>query len=198
MEGLTPQVLAPVRSHASRWWLLITFVLGAAGALSGVALFAKGTYLVTPFEVELSAMPSFSGNTELSVRPVPGLEPGFAEASTHWSPMTFRMTVVGVTDAAEAARFLANPFALAGHLRFSEQGKDAIGKFGMRLGLVAGGGGAAGGLIASFGRWRRVPGGILAAILVVGIIGLLVHQTYDINEFRETRFVPTASGPLRL
>lgn len=193
MEGLAPEALAPTRTGPSRWWILVTFVLGAAGSLVGVGLFAKGTYLVRPFEVEMSAIPSLSGETELSVRPVPGLEPGFAQADTHTAPMTFRMTIVGVTDPAEAARLLSDPRTLADFLRSDEQGKEAIRNFGLRLGLVALGGGAAGGLAATFGRWRRALGGIIAAVVVVGVIGLLVSQTYDIEKFRGTRFVPIAS-----
>jgi hypothetical protein len=176
--------------------MLVTFALGAAGSLASVGLFAKGTYTVTPFVVELSATPSVTGETELSVRPVPGLEPGFAQADTHQAPMTFRMTVVGVTSPTEAAKLLANPRSLADYIRSSEEGKDAIKKFGTRLGLVALGGGAAGGIVASFaslGRWRRIVGALISGILVVGVIGLLVHQTYDVEKFRGTRFVPVAS-----
>lgn len=181
------------RTRPARWWIAVTVLAGAAGALAAVGLFSKSEYTIPPFRVELSAVPSLSGDTELSVRPLPGLEPGFAEASTHRSPITFRMTVLGVESAAEAARLVADPHTLAEHLRFSEQGRDAVRDFGIRLGLIALAGGAAGGVAVSFGRWRRIVGGVLAGALVVGVVAVLLHQTYEVDEFRNARFRPAAA-----
>lgn len=183
----------------SRWWIVATIVAGIAGSAILVTLFGKGTYTVTPLRVELSARPALQGSTQLSVRPeategIRRVEPGFAEAGTHQSPMLFRMTVVGA-GAGSTLRdptLLQDPFRLATFIR--TEGSEAIGSFGRKLGLLAFLGGALGGLAVSMGRWRRMLGGALAGIVALGLAGLLLHQTYDLSEFQKVQFQRTESA----
>ncbi|MBI4730435.1 MAG: hypothetical protein HY775_13200, partial [Acidobacteria bacterium] len=76
----------------ARWWIAVTFVFGAAGALTSVGLYSAKTYSIQPLRVELSAMPALAGASQLTVRPRPGIQTGYAEAPTHTSPITLRMT----------------------------------------------------------------------------------------------------------
>lgn len=193
MEGLADQVLGK-KKRAPRWWIAVTLVAGAIGALGAVSSFGGGTYTITPLRVELSAKAALQGSTQLSVRPLPGIQPAHAEAGTHQSPMTVRMTVVGVDAKAlvKHPTLFANPFNLASYIR--EEGKDAFKDFATRLIMLAISGGAAGGLVVSFGRWKRIAGGALAGVLVLGIIGGLLYATYDVGEFRNTKFVLDRGG----
>jgi hypothetical protein len=193
-EGMDFQALAPAKRKRSRWWILITILFGIAGSIGAIAAFGKGTYTISPFKVEFRAIPSAKGETQLIIRPETlGVEPGHAEATTHKAPMTLRMTVLDVSGTLPTRALLSDPFRLADHLRFSDEGREAIANFGRKLGLLAAGGGLAGGLVVSLGRFRRVPGALLSGVLALGVIGLLVHQTYDIDKFRQARFERTSS-----
>jgi hypothetical protein len=123
-----------------------------------------------------------------------GVEPGRAEAVTHKAPITLRMTVLGVSGTLPTRALLSDPFRLADHLRYSDEGRDAIASFGRKLGFLAAGGGLAGGLVVSLGRFRRIPGALLSGVVALGIIGVLVHQTYDIEKFNQTRFERTSNS----
>lgn len=209
----TAPATAGVGTKPARWWIAVTLLAGALGATGSVAAFGSETYTITPLRVKLSARPALLGSSQLSVEPVPGALPWHSEAGTHNSPITFRMTVVGVgvhdefasgslaglgeaaeDDAVLRAVVNRDPHALVQHIRFSEEGKEAIADFGMRLGLLAVSGGAVGGLAVSFGRWRRLLGGALAGILAIGIVGALLHQTFDAEEFRNARVVVEDQG----
>lgn len=196
MEGIAA---ATSTGKPARWWIAITIAAGIVGGMTTVGLLSAKTYSIPPLRVELSATPSFGGTSQLKVEPrplPPGVRTGHAEAPTHSSPIDFRMTVAGV-DLAGVARqpgVLANPLATARHIRFSEDGKKAIRDFGMRLAMLALAGGAAGGAAVSFGRWKRILGGAVAGLVALGLVGVLLHQTYDVDEFRNTRYVTETPG----
>lgn len=191
MEG---SAIAPPRQVQRQGYLILTILLGIAGSLIGMAAFAKGTYRVGPLIVEMSVMPSGSGTTELGVEPIRGaplIRAGHAKADTHTGFLAFEGTVVGVQGDAFlplAAKAVANPKALADEIK--AEGKSAGRRFGLRVGLVVLGGGAAGGFaVALLGmRARRIFQGAAAGVIVVAILGVLAWQTYDIDEFSKVQF----------
>lgn len=202
LENLTSRVHGRRErgARAGRRWAgaVLVIVAGVVGAAIALTLFAKATYTVTPLRVELSAVPALQGSTQLSVRPeaanaVGGVRPGSAEAGTHQAPITFRMTVVGVGMGTELRdpTISSDPERLATFIR--TEGKSAIADFGRRLAIIGFLGGAVGGLVVSMGRWKRILGGALAGLLALGLTGVLLHQTYDLTEFRNTRFVTQAA-----
>lgn len=187
---------APRRTKPPAWWILVTIVAGAAGALGAVAAAGKGTYDVAAFRVEFRATPAALGKTELAVQPetpIPGVPRQHAEAGTHNAPLVVRATIVDASRTVPSdLRAFDSPADLAGYL--GDEGKDAIQRFALYLAGLAAGGGAAGGLLISFGRWRRVLGGLVAGIATFAAIGFLMQQTYDAREFQKTSFVVEEPG----
>ena len=191
MEG---SAIAPPRQVQRQGYLVLTIILGIAGSFIAMAAFAKGTYRVGPLLVDMKVFPATKGTTELGVEPITGaplIKPGHAKADTHTGFLGFEGTVIGVygegfIDLASTA--VANPKALADEIK--AEGKNAGRKFGLRVGLVVLGGGAAGGFaVALLGmRMRRVFQGAAAGVLVVAILGVLAWQTYDIDKFSQEQF----------
>ena len=183
----TPKTFS-YRPRRSPIWVLITIIAGVAGAAGAVAVGAHGTYDIPPFRAELRTWPSVSGKTELAVR-APVIGRAHVEARTHDGPITFRVTIVGISSKATVAdlQALRDPHDLATLL--GRQDSAAIRAFAIKVGLLALGGGLAGGLLVFFGRWRRFLGGALAGLLVIAIVGAVVEATYDTEQFRNTHFV---------
>ena len=188
----------PKRPKPPKVWVLVTIIAGAAGALGAVAAGGKGTYDVAAFRVELRAMPAALGKTELAVRPEPpaaGVPRTHAEAGTHNAPLVVRATVVDVSGAVPSdLKAFWSPYDLASYL--GDEGKDAAQRFALMLAGLAAAGGAGAGLLVSFGRWRRVVGGLAAGVLTFAVIGFLMQQTYDAREFQKTSFVSDDSQPI--
>jgi len=191
---MEPSTLQPdaKRAKPSAWWKLAVAILGAGGALGAVAAGGSGTYVITPFDVELSARPAAYGKTELAVQPIEGVPiPLHAEAGTHASPIVARVTITGIATPpapSDLRLFERGPSALAAHI--GEQGKAAVRSLAIKLAALAlGGGAAAGGALALFGRPWRIVGGALAGLLTFAIIGVLMQQTYDTSEFLKTQFI---------
>jgi hypothetical protein len=191
MEG---SAIAPPRQVQRQGYLVLTIILGIAGSFIAMAAFAKGTYRVGPLLVEMKVFPAAKGSTELGVEPIPNaplIKPGHAKADTHTGFLAFEGVVNGVYGEGLielAAKQVANPKALADEIK--ADGKSAGRKFGLRVGLVVLGGGAAGGFaVALLGmRMRRVFQGAAAGVLVIAILGVLAWQTYDIDKFSEVQF----------
>jgi len=181
------------KAKPSRWWTLITVAVGATGALGAIGVAGSGTYDVAPFKVELQALPAPAGKTVLAKRAA-GIEPGRAEAGTHNSPVELRATIVGISGGGITSTddlAIAEPSGFATFM--GSEGKEAVRAFAIKLALLAAAGGAAGGLAISLGRWRRILGGAVGGILAIAVIGVLVAQTYDTEEFKKTTF--TSDGP---
>lgn len=178
----------PASRRPSAWWILVTLVAGVAGALGAIALGGRGTYDVPPFRAELRAWPAVAGKTELAVR-APAIGRAHTEAGTHSAPIDFRVTIVGLSSAPAASdlRALRTPRDLA--TLIGQQDEAAVRAFAIKLGLLALGGGLAGGAIVSMGRWQRIVGGALAGLLALAAIGVAVKVTYNVDEFAKTRFV---------
>jgi hypothetical protein len=191
---------APVRGHLGA--LIASAVLGIVGSLAGIAAFGHGTYPIGPLSVELSVKPGGSGTTELAVAPaITGLDPGHTTTNTHSGYLQFRGTVVGITRPSalvDAKRFAADPFTLATFIR--DDGQVALKKVGIRAGIAALAGGAAGGgAIALFGmRPKRVLQSAIAGVAIVAILGVVAWRTYNVNSFARSTFTPagiTTSAP---
>lgn len=194
--------IAPPRQIQRQGYLILTILMGIAGSLIAMAAFAKGQYRVGPLIVEMKAFPATSGTTELGVEPIsgaPAVRPGHAKAETHTGFLGLEGTVIGVQGDAFvplAVQAVTSPKTLADQIQ--ADGKSAGRRFGLRVGLVVLGGGAAGGFaVALLGmRARRIFQGAAAGVLVVAILGLLAWQTYDIDEFSKVRFTSgTAEAP---
>ena len=195
MEG---SAIAPPKTVTRQGYLIVTLLLGIAGSLVALYGFGKGTYRVGPLLVEMSVRPDTSGTTELGVRFAQlGLKAGSVETKTHEGLLAIRGTVVdlvgGESVAPDAILATKDPASLARTIR--DQGKDAFRKFAIRLGLVTVAGGAAGGFaIALVGlKTRRLFQGALAGVIVVGALGLLAWQTYDIDKLNGVQFKPPSA-----
>jgi hypothetical protein len=191
MEG---SAIAPPRQVKTQGYLVLTILLGIAGSLIAMAGFAKGTYRVGPLLVDMKVFPSGSGTTELGVEPISGaplIKPGHTKTDTHTGFLAFEGIVTGVYGDALvplAAQMVASPKSLADEIK--AEGKTAGRKFGLRVGLVVLGGGAAGGfVVALLGmRMRRIFQGAAAGVIVVAILGVVAWQTYDIDKFSDVKF----------
>lgn len=188
MQG---SAIAPPHQVPQIRWLIAALVLGAAGSMVAIGAFGSDEYRVGSLIVEMKMKPSSSGTTELAVRPIRTLPTGFAEANTHIGFLSFRGTIIGVYGESlleEATLATANPKTLATYIQ--DQGESAIRRFLLRIGVLTLAGGAAGGLIiALFGmRVRRVFQGVLAGVVLVGVLGLVAWQTYDIEKFDNVQY----------
>ena len=191
MEG---SAIAPPPQVQRQGYLILTMVMGIAGSFISMAAFAHGSYRVGPLIVEMKVKPATKGTTELAVSPIssaPLIHPGHAIADTHTGFLGFEGTVTGVyvaDPALLAVKELADPKALADEIK--KDGRSAAKKFGLRVGLVVLGGGAAGGFaVALIGmRTRRIFQGAIAGVIVVAILGVLAWQTYDIDKFKTVHF----------
>jgi 4-hydroxybenzoate polyprenyltransferase len=87
-----------------------------------------------------------------------------------------------------AVKAVTSPKSLADQIK--ADGKSAGRRFGLRVGLVVLGGGAAGGFaMALVGmRARRIFQGAAAGVIVVAILGVIAWQTYDIDAFSKVQF----------
>jgi hypothetical protein len=191
MEG---SALAPPKQVTRQGYLILTILLGIGGSAGAMAAFGHGTYRVGPLLVEMRAKPSTSGTTEVGVEFAQlGLKAGGAKAQTHSGFLALEGRVVGIIGDASAVQAIVatkDPLTLAKTIR--DQGKTAIRKFLLRLGLVVLGGGAAGGFaVALVGlKARRIFQGIAAGVIAVGVLGVLAWQTYDIEKFSTVQFKP--------
>lgn len=188
MEG---SALAPAHEVPQKRYMIAALLLGAAGSMVAIAAFGEGRYRVGPMVVEMQVKPATSGTTELGVEPVRTLRSGNAEVKTHEGFLAFRGTVVGVFGEANIPDTLLltkDPKSLATTIR--DEGKSAFRSFGIRLGWLTLAGGGAGGLaIALIGmKTRRVLQGALGGVILVGALGLVAWQTYDINKFDQVQF----------
>src|SRR5260221_3035278 len=152
MEG----AVAPPPRQVTQWrWLAITILLGFAGSLSALIGCGKGTYSMGPLVVELSVRPATSGRTELAIEPIKGLDAGHAQANTHQGFLAFRGTVITIHGEAllpQARAILADPRSLDTYIK--DQNKEAMKRFGLKVGLMALAGGAGGGAIIGLIRLR--------------------------------------------
>jgi len=193
MEG---SAIAPPHQVAQVRWLIAAMLLGAAGSLVAISAFGSAPYRVGPIVMEMKMRPSTSGTTELAVNVAGRLTPGFTEANTHTGFLSFRGTVISVVgepSLPDALLATKDPSSLATFIE--EEGGTAIRKFILRIGLLTLAGGAAGGMaIAAIGmRARRIFQGMVAGVILVGALGAVAYQTYDIEEFKKVQFRPAGS-----
>jgi hypothetical protein len=176
------------RRKPAGWWIIVTLIAGIGGAAGAVAIGGHGVYTISPFRAELRARPSATGKTEIAIR-APLIGRAHAEASTHKAPISFRVTITGISRDAAASDIAAlrDPKTLADVI--ARQDSAAVRSFAIKVGLLALGGGFAGGLVVSFGRWRRMLGGALAGLLAIAIVGVAVKATYNTDQFAQTHFV---------
>jgi len=198
MEGAA---LAPPRQVQRQGYLILTILLGIAGSLVAMGAFGKGTYRVGPFLVEMSVKPATKGTTQVGVEfAQAGLRAGSVKKETHTGFLALRGSVVGIVGSQLSAEQIAatsDPFTLATTIR--DDGKTAMRKFAIRLGLVVLAGGGAGGFaIALVGlKTRRLFQGMIAGVVVVGILGVLAWQTYDIDKLKSASFTTPVSQLLQ-
>jgi hypothetical protein len=188
MEG---SAIAPPHQVAQVRWLIAAMLLGAAGSLVAISAFGSAPYRIGPIVVEMKMRPSTSGTSELAVNVAGRLTPGFAEANTHTGFLSFRGTVISVVgepSLPDALLATKDPYSLATFIK--EEGGTAIRSFILRIGLLTLAGGAAGGMaVAAIGmRARRILQGMVAGVVLVGALGAVAYQTYDIEAFKEVQF----------
>jgi len=191
MEG---SAIAPPKQVARQGYLIVTVLLGIAGSLIAMAGFGAHEYRVGPFLVDMNVKPATEGKTAIGIEFAQlGLKAGTAEAKTHSGFLEIEGTITGIVGTSLAPDAIAatrDPATLAKFIQ--EEGKTAMRKYLLRLGLVVLGGGAAGGAaIALIGlKTRRLFQGAIAGVLVVAILGLIAWQTYDLSKFNGLNFRP--------
>lgn len=189
-------------AKASALALILPLLLGIGGSVGLVSLLGSGTYDVSPLRVKMSVKVATSGDTALSVEAPGAPAAGKAVATTHDSPLRFDATIVGI-DAAGLGRAVvdavtptgqqtteplnpAEPASVARYL--ASNGKSAARSFGIKVGLLAAGGGLVGAGIGALGNRKRSIAGLIAGLAVVGALGLIAQQTYDVSGFEGTTF----------
>jgi len=193
MEG---SAIAPPKQVTRQSYLIVTVILGIAGSAIAMAAFGAHTYRVGPLLVDMRVKPSTEGTTTVGVEFAQlGLNAGTVKVNTHSGYLALEGRIVGIVGtgvSVEAVAATKDPATLAKYIQ--TEGKTAMRKYLLRLGLIVLGGGAAGGAaIALIGlKTRRVFQGAIAGVLVVGILGLLAWQTYDIGKFKGVTFGPPA------
>jgi hypothetical protein len=199
MEG---SAIAPPKQVARQGYLIVTVLLGIAGSLIAMAAFGAHEYRVGPFLVDMSVKPATEGKTAIGIEfAQSGLKAGTAEANTHSGFLEIEGTVTGIIGTGLAPEAIAATKDPATFAKFIQtEGKTAMRKYLLRLGLVVLGGGAAGGaVIALIGlKTRRLFQGAIAGVLVVGLLGLYAWQTYDLSKFDGVNFkAPTVASTNR-
>lgn len=185
------QAIAPPHEVSSYRYMVAALILGAAGSMIALAAFSAHDYRVGPVVMRFAIQPDTSGNTQFRIEPARTLRTGFAEADTHAGFLSLRGTVAGVSGEAflpDALLSTRDPKSLATTIR--DEGKSAFRSFGIRVGWITLAGGGAGGMaIALFGmKARRILQGALGGVLLVGALGLVAWQTYDIDKFDQVQF----------
>ncbi|GAC1420340.1 MAG: hypothetical protein NVSMB57_14390 [Actinomycetota bacterium] len=172
--------------------LLLAIVAGIAGSAGAVALFGKGTYTVGPFRVALSVKPAASGTTTIGLDSPKLPRQGEATAMTHQGFLAFGARVVDVDQAGlvkateRIASSVTSPESF-GH-SLSADGQAALQSFGIKVGLIALGGGFAAGLAGALGNPKRAIVGAIAGVVVMAGLGLWAKQTYDVSHFKGVTF----------
>ncbi|MGH2783709.1 MAG: hypothetical protein ACRDJ1_00420 [Actinomycetota bacterium] len=187
----TGEALAPAHEVSSYRFMVAAMILGAAGSMIALAAFSAHEYRVGPILLQMQIMPDTSGNSQLRIEPVRTLRTGFAEARTHTGFLSLRGTVTGISGEAflpDAILSTKDPKSLATTIR--DEGKSAFRSFGIRVAWQTLAGGGAGGMaIALFSmKARRVLQGALGGLILVGGLGLVAWQTYDIDKFDQVQF----------
>ncbi len=183
----------PPPHQVGRWqYLVLSLLFGGPGSMVALAAFGQGTYRVGPLVVQMKVRPATSGTTELAVQPaITQIQTGHVEAKTHEGFLAGKATVVGVVgDVKQVLPLVRSPRSLVDAIK--EDGETAMRSFGIKVGLVTLGGGAAGGLaIALLGmKLRRVFQGALAGLVLVGGLGIVAWQTYDEEQLTRATFRP--------
>jgi hypothetical protein len=194
---MEPSVLAPRKPKPPKWWVAVTLAAGVVGSFAAIAIAGKGSYEVPPFTMDLSARPAPAGKTEFEFKPsATGLSPGFAEAGTHAAPLAFRVTVTGANALDSDIARTATPGGFQDFM--TENGKDAVRSFAIKVGLASLVGSLLAGAAISMGRWQRVVGSLIAGVLTIATLGGITAATYDGDEFKKTNFRPTTGAPVDL
>lgn len=85
-EPVTPRSLGP------RMRVLLFALMGALGGMIVFCLAGAGSFSVGPAQISVQALPALDGQTILDLPPL-----GAVEASTHWVPLTLKLTVQRVS-----------------------------------------------------------------------------------------------------
>lgn len=184
--------MAPPKTTSRSIYLILTVLFGIAGSLGALAAFGEGEYRVGPLVVRMKVTPATEGTTKLAVEYAQlGLTAGGVKTKTHTGFLALEGDVVGIFGTASAPQAILatkDPTSLAKTIR--DEGKAAFRSFGIRLGLITLGGGAAGGFaIALVGlKTRRLFQGAAAGVIVVAVLGVLAWQTYNIEKFEPVQF----------
>lgn len=198
MEAIEAPAVATAKGGITG--LILPVLLGVAGSLGAVSALGKGTYDVAPLKVKMSVSVAGSGSTTMSMEAA-GFTPGKSAAATHDSPLEFGAVIVGV-DAAGLARAVVENNVASGPTSepldptkpelvsryLADNGKSAARSFGIKVGLLALGGGLIAAGIGALGKPKRSIAGAVAGLLVVGVLGLIAQQTYDVTGFQNTQF----------
>jgi hypothetical protein len=167
--------------------LLLSVVVGLAGAALGMAAWGATSVDMGPFRVRLAG--GFGhGVTEVGLPPF-----GRLTADTHTAPlhMTATLEDLNVPELAGALR-RRSVDAIVAEVEHDAEG--SITPFALRLLGIAVAGATLLAVPAFWRRWRRVAIASLAALLVVGGSEVAAWGTYRPNAFLS----PTYSGSLRL
>ena len=166
---------------------LLAIAVGAAAALLALGPLGRTEATVGPGRVEISAVPTWQGQTVVELPPL-----GRVEASTHGSPLTLTARVLAVDiEAAQDAAVGADPVA---NLRAEVDAAlpDLLRTFVLRALVVAAIAGAVAAMVLPRRRWWHPAVGAASGLLAVSSLLAATWSTYDSDGFAE----PNLSGEL--
>lgn len=182
------------QSRSSRRWLRLTaLVLGLAlfcilSAIFTVTEFGAQTYHWQGLDVQVSLQPALRGQTRIILTPL-----GEVHATTHRTPLTLRVSLIGVSLERMKMLALHPPERRALERDFRQTARRDLRRFAFWQITL----GAVGGLIAPlFLRLRRARFWLLSAGIGGGFIALMLFatlRTFDASVFDS----PTYTGSLR-
>jgi predicted MPP superfamily phosphohydrolase len=176
---------------------LAVVLIGLLGASIGIALGARVSSRLGPFDATLTLRPSTSGGTVIQVAPL-----GEIRLRTHRGPLAIHATLDQLRPA-EADRIVRDPSTLAGiEGKIASDTRDAVRELVLRAFIF----GAVGAALMSALVVRRPHGvivGTLTALLVMTAGGIASAATWDKKSLSEPRYsgllsrAPAAIGDAR-
>lgn len=159
-----------------------TVLFAVAGALLAIAVSARTTASVGPFDCTVVARPALSGSTTIRLAPL-----GTIEIDTHGAPVAIELRVNELRPD-EAERIAADPSVLEG--LEDDLAADAEGilfDLARRAMVVAVIGGLVGALAARL-RWQNAVAGAATGVLVAGGLTAVTVVTFRAEAIAEPRY----------
>lgn len=170
-------------SDGIRWWSVArVLAFATVGALVAIAVSARTTAAVGPFDCAAVARPSLTGSTTIRLAPL-----GTIELDTHTAPVAIELRVNELRPG-EAERIAADPTVLESLEDDITQDAEDILFLLARRAIVAAIIGGALGALAARARWSSLMAGIGTGAVVAGALAALTAGTFRAEAIGEPRY----------